>query len=1133
MTFHRLPFAPAPAAGAGLFHRALKRLRPPVRLLGAALALAALPAPSAGQSAGKTDDSGWDTTLARGDAWDLEFETSSGTFLSIDVSPDGSSLIFDLLGHIYLLPTAGGRAECLTGDSGVAVNYHPRFSPDGTTIAFVSDRGGQSNLWLMDADGGNPRAVHEDGESRVVTPAWLPDGRGIVARRSTLSRPRASGLHLFHPEGGSGVELVGGDFPGAGWPAPSPDGTGLYFHFAPSRERDPVRGAMQIRRLDLSSGAVYEVTAGQSQQQYQGSSGGAVAPEPSPDGRFLAFARRIPGGVMSWKGHRFGPRTALFLRDLTTGAERLLVDPIESDMAEGMKTERVLPGYAWTKDSRHLYVARGGRIHRVDAAAGASTEIPFTATVRRRVSGQARAQLDLSAPRFRARMLRWPSVSPDGSTAVFHAAGRLYRMELPDGAPRRLLPGGGEAYELAPAFSPDGSTVAFVSWEDTVGHLWTVPADGGAPTRLTEVPGEYLHPVWTPAGDGIVVARGSGATARGRSWSQNLWYDLVRIPASGGEATVLTRTLRPYNGGRPLMPRRQIVAPSFGPEGRLFFPEQTSRERAGRREEVTELVSVRLDGSDRQVHLTFPHADEAAPSPDGRFVAFAEGDNVYLTALPWPGTGGEPPHIERRRAVLPVRTVTTDGGIFPRWTPGGLLTLGSGPRITTYDPDTGDTTHHEVDLRLPRHRAAGALLFRGGRLVTLGEAGVVEQGAVRIVDGWIVCVGACEAAPGDRVVEVSGKTLIPGLIDMHAHHHRDHTGVLPRRNWEAAVYLAYGITTTLDNSQWSQNVFSAAELVEAGEMVGPRMFSTGDPMYSGDGPRQNEITSYGDAENDIERLTSWGATAIKSYMQPRRDQRQWIADIARKRNLMLTGEGGSLAYNLGLLLDGQTGWEHPLSYVPLYEDAARFFGRTRAVYSITFVVGGPGVWNEEYFWQESANWRDPKQQRFLPWRMLIPHTRRRPLRETTDYSFPLLAQGLADVIAEGGSGAIGAHGQHHGIGSHWEIWMAESALGAEGALDLATRQGAAFLGLEHQTGTIETGKLADLVVLERNPLDDIRATADILYVVKEGRVYDGDTLDEIWPDPQSYVNYPWLDETMYREDERPIRREGAGGGPAR
>ena len=394
------------------------------------------------------------------------------------------------------------------------------------------------------------------------------------------------------------------------------------------------------------------------------------------------------------------------------------------------------------------------------------------------------------------------------------------------------------------------------------------------------------------------------------------------------------------------------------------------------------------------------------------------------------------------------------------------------------------------------------------------------------MDGRIACVGDCVWTDEDREIDLSGKTIVPGFIDMHAHHHRDHTGVFPRRNWEAGVYLAYGMTTTLDNSQWSQNVFAAAELVEAGEMVGPRMYSTGDPMYNGDGSRQNDIRSYQDAEDNVERLTSWGATAIKSYMQPRRDQRQWIADISRERKLMLTGEGGSLVYNVGLILDGQTAWEHPLTYVPLYEDAAKFFGRTKTVYSITFVVGGPSVWNEEYFWQETANWEDPKQQRWLPWRMLIPHTRRRPLRPDTDYSFPLLAQGLQDIVDEGGSGAIGAHGQHHGIGSHWEIWMAEVAMGAEGALDLATRQGAAFLGLEHELGTVEDGKLADLVVLNRNPLDDIRATADIHLVVKDGRIYDGDTLDEIWPDARPYGGYPWLQEEMFRSDDRPIRPNG-------
>ncbi len=1079
------------------------------------------------QDGGKTDGSGWDTTAARGEAYELSFETSEGTWMSVDVSPDGSMLVFDLLGHVYRMPVAGGRAECLTQDSGVAVNYHPRYSPDGATIAFVSDRGGQANLWLMDANGENPRPVHEDRDARVSSPAWMPDGRGIVARRSSVAPgQRSSGLYLFHPDGGSGVELVGSDYPRADWPAPSGHGT-LYFQFAPSGERDLLRGAVQIRELDLASGQVFDVTEGQSQQQYQGSSGGAIAPEPSPDGRWLAFARRVPGGTISWKGHRYGPRNALFLRDLETGAERMLADPIEIDAAEGMKTERSLPGYAWAPDGGSLFLTRGGRIVRVDAESGDASEIPFTAEVRRMVSGQARAEFEIGDPTFRAKMLRWPTLAPDGSAVVVHAAGRLYRMTLPGGTPERLIAGDRAAYELSPAYSPDGSWVAYTTWDDTEGHLWKVPSGGGEPVRLTGTPSEYIHPVWSPDGREIVVARGTGAPARGRSWSQNLRYDLVRVPADGGEAVLVTKTLRPYNAGRPLMPRRQIVAPSFGPEGRLFFPEQTSRERGGRREDVTKLVSVKMDGSDRRVHLTFPYADEAAPSPDGRWVAFSEGDNVYVTALPWPGAGSEPPHIERRSASLPIRTVTVDGGMFPNWTPAGQLVVGSGPRVTTWDPGTGEAVRHDVRLDLPRQRASGegAAVLTGGRIVTLGPAGTIETGNLRIEDGRIACVGECPAASGDHEIDVTGKTLIPGLIDMHAHHHRDHTGVLPRRNWEAAVYLAYGITTTLDNSQWSQNVFAAAELVEAGEMVGPRMFSTGDPMYNGDGSRQNEITSYEDAENNIERLTSWGATAIKSYMQPRRDQRQWIADISRERNLMLTGEGGSLVFNIGLILDGQTAWEHPLTYVPLYEDAAKFFGRTKTVYSITFVVGGPSAWNEEYFWQETPNWRDPKQQRWLPWRMLVPHTRTRPLREKTDYSFPLLAQGLADIIAEGGSGAIGSHGQHHGIGSHWEIWMAAAAMSEEEALDVAARQGAAFLGLEHELGTLEAGKLADIVVLDENPLDDIRNTTSIRLVVKDGRIHDGDTLDEVWPKQTPYGGYPWLEEEMFRMDDRPIRPE--------
>ena len=305
-------------------------------------------------------------------------------------------------------------------------------------------------------------------------------------------------------------------------------------------------------------------------------------------------------------------------------------------------------------------------------------------------------------------------------------------------------------------------------------------------------------------------------------------------------------------------------------------------------------------------------------------------------------------------------------------------------------------------------------------------------------------------------------------------------------------------------------------------MVGPRVFSTGENLSAGDRARSNELASYEDALHEVNRLVDWGAVAIKQYGQPHRAQRQWISDIARSLNVMVTGEGSDLAYNVGTTLDGQTGWEHPLSYAPLYGDAAELFGRTGATYSPTLVVGGASAWSEEYFWQVADQWRDEKQRRWLPWRHLIPPTRRRMLRPESDYTFPFIAMGMADVIDRGGYGALGSHGQHHGIGSHWEMWMIGTAMTPLETLEVATMHGARFLGMDRDLGSIEVGKLADLVVLNANPLDDIGNTTDMRYVMKAGTLYDAETLDEVWPTPRRYGPYPWVNEEMLLQDDRPI-----------
>jgi hypothetical protein len=340
----------------------------------------------------------------------------------------------------------------------------------------------------------------------------------------------------------------------------------------------------------------------------------------------------------------------------------------------------------------------------------------------------------------------------------------------------------------------------------------------------------------------------------------------------------------------------------------------------------------------------------------------------------------------------------------------------------------------------------------------------------------------------------------------------------PAHDFEQAIYLAYGVTTTMDNSTWSQNVFPTAEMIETGAMIGPRAFSTGDNASAGDGARTNDITNLAGGLALAHRMADWGATQIKQYAQPRRDQRQWVTEGARQVGLNVTSEGSDFFEDLGMIFDGQTGWEHPFSEVPMYSDGAKVFGMAGATYSPTLVVAGPQSWNIEYWYASQDWWKDPKQQRWFPWRALVPQLRTRMLRPATDYSYPLIAQAMADIIAEGGHGALGSHGEQHGLAPHWEVWMGASALGNMGALEVASLHGATFLGADKDIGSIEVGKHADIMILNANPLENIRNTMDIKWVMKGGTLYDGFTLDQLWPSRVPFGPAYWVNDAMLRSD---------------
>ena len=1054
----------------------------------------------------------------------ISFPTDEGSWISLDVSPDGSTIVFDLLGDLYTLPLTGGEATRLT--SSMAFDSQPRYSPDGKKVLFVSDRSGGNNLWTIDLETGDSTQVTKGNGGQYQSPEWTPDGEYIVASKGE-TRLGVVKLWMGHVDGGAGQILIPepANSKTVG-PALSPDGRYIWHaQRTGSWQYNASMPQYQLAVYDRETGDTFTRTS-----RY----GSAFRPTLSPDGKWLVY------------GTRHEEQTGLRIRALETGEEEWLAFPVQRDDQESIADLDVLPGMSFTPDSEELVASYGGKIYRIPVDGSDAIPVPFSIDVNLSVGPEVSFDYRISDdPTFIVKQIRDAVPSPDGSRLAFTSLDRLYVMDYPDGTPRRLTDA--DYVEAMPTWSPDGEWVAYVTWSEEGGNLMKVRADGGQEAQmLSSQMATYWQPAWSPDGSRIVVLRG---TARA-------WREATGPFAAGARDDILWFDATNPGDANFITPSEGRAYPHFAGSSDRIYLSHGSRG----------LVSIRWDGTDEKEHLKVvghkrPGASQpnnasiTLLSPTGKEALAQVSSDIYAVSVPL--LGGKTPTLSvanPANAPFPAKKLTDIGGEFPFWSGDGRnIHWSVGNAHVVYDLDRAEVVadsleaatdtqtgaeeeaeeagddnegekkeegykpaEHRILIEATRDIPDGIAVLRGARVITMEGDQVIENADILIRNNRIEAVGengSLTIPSGAHEVDLSGKTVVPGFVDTHAHMWPA-WNIHKTQEWTYLANLAYGVTTTRDPQTSSSDVITYGDLVEAGKMMGPRIYSTG-PGVFGDYVT-DPIRDQEHANDILKRYSEYYDTkTIKMYMSGNRQQRQWIIKASRDQGLMPTTEGGlRFKYNITMLIDGYPGQEHSYPVFPLYKDMIQLTAQTRMVYTPTLLVAYGGPWAENYFFAEENPHDDPKLQRFTPHADLDNRTRRRNagwFREE-EHVFTDHAVGVKDIVEAGGLVGVGSHGQLQGLGFHWELWaMHSGGMTNHDALRAATIMGAEAIGVEMDLGSVTVGKIADLVVLDANPLENIRHTNTVHLVIKNGRIYDGDTLDEVWPRQRS-AQLPYQDD---------------------
>ncbi|HHZ98163.1 MAG TPA: hypothetical protein EYN68_01080 [Candidatus Marinimicrobia bacterium] len=991
----------------------------------------------------------------------VTFTAKEGTWMSMDVSPDGETLAFDLLGHIYLMSAQGGKAKPIT--EGTSWNMFPRFSPDGKKILLTSDRSGSDDLWVHNLASGEMENI-SDMELPVHQGTWSQDGRHVFG--TALNLKVRHPVYMFNLYG-SKQEII-------------PPGTRApVIHF----EMHPSNGLIYFEHGDgglYSSGdriKTYNTHTGVV-EVYIDRPGGAANPSISPNGKKLAYI------------HRDDRQTVLVVHDLKTREEKVVSRRLDFDRQDSGSFYGSYPNMSWHTGGSEIFLSYDGGIHAVDIQSGKARKIEFEAPVDRDIKETIRFKVDVPQAEGVTRSHRWSQSTPSG--ILFEALGDLY---LKKGSKVINLTKSKD-HETNPVYDSKSKLIYYASWNDKeMGAVYQMSLNGKKRKKLTSVKSQYGSIAVSNEGN-IAFIRGGGSLINGNHLENQTDYVLVLIERAEKE-TVLTEIEWSEN--------RYAKRPPtvfFGQDGRIYFSEYV--------EDVLTIKSITMDGLDEKEIFKFTNATRAVISPDMQWIAFREYHRSFVTPFDYVGKTVTVSAADEEGYTQ--RVDRNEDGDFMSWSIDSQTlywTRGKyhvEKKLKSILDQKNQTKKTDISFIYTINRPSSTVALKNVRVLTMNQKKeILENVTVLIKADEIVAVGKNVSVPNDaKVFELAGRTVMPGMFDAHGHYGSPISAlnVIEQNLYGLQANLAYGVTTMYDVYGTTQKDFWVSDMLQRGEITGPRIYSVGDPIFVTKyrSKMHRPIESLEDALEHVQFNKDHGAAAVKDYSNHTRSARQHLAEASRQLGINIISESfGNPQMNLTQIVDGFTGLEHTMGLEPLYEDVINLLAHSEMGITPTLVVVYNGPSGETYFHQSERLWEDEKLLNFFRKDELI-RLRRPGFFWPDDHYSTQMGKTLKKLYDRGIKLHMGAHGQMMGLGAHWEMELfTHGGFSNYDAIEIATINGFKHHGLDHRLGSIEPGKLADIVIMTKNPMDNIRNSRSIEYVVKNGIVYSGKNATQEFP----------------------------------